>query len=102
MVPKTTNDHRDFTKKLTPVLPSSGWPVAHFPFWFCPLGKGRLSGGGMTGVVAEVAKGRKTERWRVCEKGLESKMEEDTTATIHSGFTQQILREIFVASERGS
>lgn len=56
----------------------------------------------MTGVVAEVAKGRKTERWRVCEKGLESKMEEDTTATIHSGFTQQILREIFVASERGS
>lgn len=82
------------------VLLFSGCPAAHFPFLFSLLGKDRVRGEGTMGVGAEVANAE-TERERERRKeGLESMTEEDTTAAIHSGFTQQMRGEEFSHREQ--
>lgn len=72
-------------------LLSSGSPAAHFPFLFSHPGTDRLRGGGTTGVGAEVANA-KTEKGGTDRRkeGLKSMREDNTTAAIHGGFTQQM------------
>lgn len=65
-----------------------GSPAARSPFPFSHLGMDRLRGGGTTGAGAEGANARHKGRERT-KPGLESTREEDTTAAIHGGSTQQ-------------